>query len=377
MYSLHGLPWRKERRDSGPSPWPVDKRRGASSLGRSIERQRSTIGPVLSFMYRIKEHRFMLKHLSLCLCLLTLAACGSHQDTSTPGPAAATAPASSTARSATAAPQAATTAPAAVPAASASSPASAASAASSAQPANVTATTADSTAQQSSASNVNADAADNAPQQDNSGWVEGKNYFVISPRQPVVKPGKKINVTEVFSYGCPACDHAHIWIDKLKRSLPDDAVMTYLPAAFRPDENWVVYQRAYFAAKALGVAEKSYDAMFDAVFQSGEIGSYNQATGQLLPKSKWPDIHKIATFYTRYGIKPEQFVAVANSFATNMKMKQASDMVKSYGVQGTPTIVVDGHYRFGFSSAGGYQKGIQLAHYLIRKAASDRAASGQ
>src|SRR5580693_2494828 len=37
-------------------------------------------------------------------------------------------------------------------------------------------------------------------------WVEGRNYVLLSPVQHTqVSPGK-VEVLEVFSYGCPACN---------------------------------------------------------------------------------------------------------------------------------------------------------------------------
>ncbi|HET6586392.1 MAG TPA: thiol:disulfide interchange protein DsbA/DsbL [Oleiagrimonas sp.] len=204
---------------------------------------------------------------------------------------------------------------------------------------------------------------------DNGQWVEGKNYFVIEPQQPKVTNTDKVEVVEVFSYGCPACNQAHPIIDKLRADLPAYATMAYLPAGFRPDENWVVYQRAYYAAKALGVADKTYDAMFDATWKTGETATYDLATGRPKPRSQWPDIHDIAKFYAKYGVSPEQFVAVANSFAVNTQIKRADELVKDYAVPATPTIVIDGKYRFSFVTAGTYDKGIALAKWLIAKEA--------
>lgn len=207
---------------------------------------------------------------------------------------------------------------------------------------------------------------------DNGQWVEGENYFLIQPQQPKVTNTPKIEVVEVFSFGCPACNAAHDIVDKLKQSLPAYATMAYLPAGFRPDENWVVYQRAFYTAKALGIAEKTYDAMFDATWKTGETASYNLATGRLNPRSKWADIQDIATFYSQFGVSPEQFVAVADSFAVNTKIKRADELVKDYGVRGTPSIVINGKYRFDFSSAGSYAKGIELAQWLVAKEAAGK-----
>src|SRR4051812_12218248 len=86
-------------------------------------------------------------------------------------------------------------------------------------------------------------------------WTEGKNYFLIEPRQATSLEAGKIEVTEVFSYGCPACNAFSATADKLKASLPPNAQLTYLPASFIPTEGWPMFQRAYFAAKALNIAD--------------------------------------------------------------------------------------------------------------------------
>ncbi|HEX7339789.1 MAG TPA: thiol:disulfide interchange protein DsbA/DsbL [Rhodanobacteraceae bacterium] len=287
---------------------------------------------------------------------LALSACGSSGNA--PAPAPAPAP---QAQATTTATPAATTAPAASGStAVASSAATTPVAAPGGPVATPMLTAADKAAMLKAAKSFNP----NAP------WVEGKNYFTISPAQPRVTSTDKIEVVEVFNWGCPACNAAHPIIDKIGAGLPSYATMAYLPAGFRPDENWTLYQRAWYTAKALGLAKKSYNAMFDANWKTGETGSYNLATGQLNPRAKWPDIHTIANFYHKtYGVPAKQFVAIADSFTVNTQMKRADKLVQSYGVPGTPTIIIDGRYRFGFQSAGGYAKGAELAKWLVAKEA--------
>src|ERR1035438_4072585 len=45
-------------------------------------------------------------------------------------------------------------------------------------------------------------------------------------------PQGKVEVMEVFSYGCPACNHFVPVMRKLKQSLPANAVVNFLPAGF-------------------------------------------------------------------------------------------------------------------------------------------------
>ena len=295
----------------------------------------------------------MLKRLPiLCAALLALTACGHAGDNGTTAPATPTA--AGTAAVAPAAP--ATSAPA--PAASAA-PANAGTAAPAAA-----ATTAAATP-----------AAPAKPIVDDGKWVEGKDYFRIDPAQPKAVPTSKIEVVEVFSYACPACNAFHGAMDQIEKSLPADAVVHYLPAAFRPDENWPVYQRAFYAAEALGVRAKAHDAFFDATWKTGETATYDLNTGRPKPKAAWPTIEDIAKFYAKYGVDPKEFVAVANSFSVNTRMKQADDLVKAYGVPGTPTIVVDGKYRFSPSDVGTVQRAIELTQWLVAKEAAAGAGN--
>ena len=281
----------------------------------------------------------------LCAVLLALAAC-SHDNNS--GTAPPVAPAASSTAAVTPAP--APAASSATPAATSEAPAAAS-------------TVAPATGETTAA----APAAPTVPFVDNGKWVQGKNYFVIDPAQPTSHPGK-IEVTEVFSWGCPACNAFHSTADQIRKSLPAGAVMNFLPAAFRPDENWVVYQRAFYAAQALGLADKSYDAMFDATWKTGETATYNLKGAGLKPKDAWPTIQDIAKFYaTKFGVDPKEFVGVANSFAVNTKMKRADDLVKAYGIDGTPSMVVNGKYRYGPTTAGGYAQTIELTQWLIAK----------
>ena len=200
-------------------------------------------------------------------------------------------------------------------------------------------------------------------------WEAGKHYFLIDP--PVANTGgDKVEVTEVFSYGCPACNFAYPEIDKLRKALPPNAVMNYVPAAFNVAEDWPMFQRAYLTAKALGVADAAHDAMFDAVWKSGELAIMDKTTSR--PKQPLPGIEDTAKFYAKYGVKAEDFIATANSFTINTRIKQADAYVKASGVDQTPTLVVNGKYRLTVTSAGGWDKVGQLVQFLIRKESSGK-----
>lgn len=197
-------------------------------------------------------------------------------------------------------------------------------------------------------------------------WVEGKNYFRVEPAQPVSTPGK-IEVLDVFSYACPACNAFQPTLDKLKAALPPEAKMAYLSAAFNTSEDWPVFQRAFLAAQSLDVAEKSHDAMYDAVWGKGTLAITDKTTGHLLPKSDQPTIEDVAKFYVAYGVKPEDFLAVAKSFTVEAQIKRSDSEMLSYQVDSTPTLIVNGKYRVTPTSAGGAAQTIELVQYLVAK----------
>src|SRR5262245_43810375 len=126
-------------------------------------------------------------------------------------------------------------------------------------------------------------------------WVEGTNYYPVVPAQHTnVAPGK-IEVAEVFSYGCPYCAQSHPLIEQLRKSLPASAQMVYIPASFNPSEDWPMFQRAACTAQTLGIFDQTHGKMFDAVWKTGELAISDPKTHAL--KNPMPTIEDAAKYY--------------------------------------------------------------------------------
>jgi thiol:disulfide interchange protein DsbA len=153
--------------------------------------------------------------------------------------------------------------------------------------------------------------------------------------------------------------------ERLQASLPANAVMDYLPAAFRPDEDWPVFQRAYFAAKELGVDKRTHDALFDAIWKSGELAVFDQ--GHAACQAAGSDAHRCSPISTPRppASSRRAFIATATSFAVDVKIRQADELIRYYGISETPSIVVNGKYRLNPVSAGGYDETIELVKWLV------------
>ncbi len=197
-------------------------------------------------------------------------------------------------------------------------------------------------------------------------WTEGVNYFLIQPPRIPSVPAGKVEVTEVFSYACPACNVFQPTMHKLKQAMPANVEVDYLPAAFNTAEDWPMFQLAYITAQILGVAQQSHDAMFDAVWKGGDLSISDSATRSL--KSRMPTIEDAAKFYSQHAAVPvEKFIATSKSFSADLKVRTDDDLIAAYRVDRTPTIIVNGKYRMHVESAGGPEQLIELVKYLVAK----------
>ncbi|MFL6576490.1 MAG: thiol:disulfide interchange protein DsbA/DsbL [Povalibacter sp.] len=205
-----------------------------------------------------------------------------------------------------------------------------------------------------------------APSHADERWVEGKNYFRIQPAQPTTVPPGKVEVTEVLSYGCPACYRFLPIIEQMKKQLPPQAQLTFVHASFNAAEQWPMFQRAFYTAQQLNILDKTHEAMFKAVWgHNGEL-AVSDANNRI--KSPPPTIEDAAKFYAKTaGIDASKFLAASKSFGVDMNIRRAETFMKACQVDQTPTIIVNGKYRLQVTSAGGVNELLELVNYLVQK----------
>jgi len=195
-------------------------------------------------------------------------------------------------------------------------------------------------------------------------WIEGQHYFRVEPAQPTqVAPGK-VEVVEIFSYACPACNAYYPVMDKLKAALPKPAHLSYLPASWHPEEDWQTFQRAFFAAQSLGLVERTHGAVFDAIWKTGELAIMDPVSKR--PKTMMPTIIDVAKFYARTtNVKAAAFVDAAHNFSVDTRMREADAQIRAYQPDGTPTVIIDGRYRLTPQTAGGEEPFVHLVTWLV------------
>ena len=198
-------------------------------------------------------------------------------------------------------------------------------------------------------------------------WTEGTHYIVVDQPQPTTVPKGKVEVMEVFSYACPFCNQFQPVIHKLERSLPPNAQMVFLPASFKPDEDWPMFQQAYYAAQSLGIADRTHQAMFDAVWKTGQLAIADPTTNRL--KNPLPSLEDAAHSYSQLtGVSQQEFLAAAHSFGVQVKMREADRQIMAMKIPGTPCLVVDGKYEILMDSLSSPDDVVPLVRFLVAKA---------
>lgn len=181
----------------------------------------------------------------------------------------------------------------------------------------------------------------------------GKQYVELSKPVQVAKPGK-IEVVELFWYGCPHCYQFESTINPWVEKLPEDVNFVRIPAMF--GGLWNLHGQMYITLDAMQVEPKVHTAVFEAIHQQ---------------KKKLATPEEMAEFLAGQGVDQAKFLSTYNSFAVKGLVEKAKKLAAAYQISGVPTMVVNGKYRFDISSSGGPQQALQVADQLISK---ERAA---
>jgi thiol:disulfide interchange protein DsbA len=181
----------------------------------------------------------------------------------------------------------------------------------------------------------------------------GKQYVELSSAVPVSEPGK-IEVVEMFWYGCPHCYAFEPTINPWAEKLPADVHFVRIPAMFGGP--WDAHGQLFLTLQSMGVENKVHSAVFNAIQKEHK-------------KLTTPD--EMAEFVATQGVDKDKFLATFNSFAIKGQIVAAKELAKKYEITGVPTLIVNGKYRFDLGSAGGPEQTLQVADQLIAK---ERAA---
>jgi protein dithiol oxidoreductase (disulfide-forming) len=199
--------------------------------------------------------------------------------------------------------------------------------------------------------------ADTAPPADNSRFVAGQHYTVLNPAQPTnVAPGK-VEVVDVFWYGCGGCYVMFPYMEAWKESKPEAAEYVQLPAVLNP--GWQPHARLYFATKALGIEDKTHAAIFREYHQNRNPLNTTELMVEFLGR------FDVSADDARDLLTPGS----PGAFSLEAFLRDAEVRARRYQLRFVPAFVVNGKYVFGVDQAGGPEAVPELINHLVAQEA--------
>lgn len=159
--------------------------------------------------------------------------------------------------------------------------------------------------------------------------VAGRDYEEIAGGAPYRPLDGKVEVVEVFAYWCPHCADFQPRVEAWARTLPPTVRFEYVPAAFQLDD---ALARGFFAAQAAGALARTHAATYHAIHEA-----------QALPRNA--TIGEVSAFYGTLGLDPARTQAAMTGFQVGAQMQRAREFEIRSGVEGTPTLIINGRYR--------------------------------
>jgi thiol:disulfide interchange protein DsbA len=185
--------------------------------------------------------------------------------------------------------------------------------------------------------------------------VEGKEYVRLKNPQPV-ETGKKIEVIEFFSYGCPHCSDLEPILQAWMQKLPPDVQFRRVPVMFQ--QRWEALAKIYYTLDAMGDETRLSPEVFKAVHVNGVPLYQDKAFFD------WAASH---------GLDRTRVAEVYGSFAVSSKFNRAKALAQAYNIQSVPTIVVDGKYLTASDRVGTHAAMPPVLDVLVAKARAERA----
>ena len=184
---------------------------------------------------------------------------------------------------------------------------------------------------------------------------EGNQYLRLKNPQPV-ESGKKIEVIEFFSYGCPHCGDLEPILQGWFKTMPADVQFRRVPVMYQ--DRWVPLARIYYTLEALGEEARLSPEVFTAV-HAGGLSLWQEKTFFDWAASNGIDRKKVEDMYNSFGIAG--------------KVNRARAIAQTYQIQSVPTIVVDG--KFVSNKVSSHRAMPAVIDALVAKARAERPKS--
>jgi thiol:disulfide interchange protein DsbA len=158
--------------------------------------------------------------------------------------------------------------------------------------------------------------------------VEGIHYLALAKAVPTDSAADKIEVREIFWYGCPQCATLEPMMTDWRDGVTGDLVFVRMPAVW--NDLMGLHARIYYTGRALNAEDRINQAAFRAVQeQQNPLRTEEQ----------------IKVFFLNNGVTAEAFENAWNSEAVTAAVQQARLRTADYGIDKLPSIIMNGRYK--------------------------------
>jgi thiol:disulfide interchange protein DsbA len=186
-------------------------------------------------------------------------------------------------------------------------------------------------------------------------WEAGTNYTVLAyPQATSVAPGK-VEVSEVFWYGCGHCYALDPALEDWKKKKASYVEFVRIPVIWGPTH--VQHARLYYTLQVLGRGDL-HPAVFDAIHRDG-----NMLAAETDEQARAMHL----AFLKQHGVTEKQFKAAYDSPQVLNDVRLAQKMTGRYEVASVPVVIVNGTYLTSVSQAGGTEQLLVLINDLAAR----------
>lgn len=188
------------------------------------------------------------------------------------------------------------------------------------------------------------------------------NEFVQTAKTIKTDDPAKIEVMEIFWYGCGHCHTLEPILAAWVKKLPQDVYFKRVPGV--PNPNWAPAGKAFYALETLHLTEKLHTQLFDAIHKERSVNPTVEA--------------QLIDWITKKGGQDRKKVEEAfNSFSNNNNMVRAMNTFRDSGATGVPALIIDGRYLTSSTMAGGNQAVLQTADYIIENVRKEKSGGAK
>jgi thiol:disulfide interchange protein DsbA len=185
----------------------------------------------------------------------------------------------------------------------------------------------------------------------------GKDFDKTAQVIPTDTPSK-IEVTEIFWYGCIHCYHMDPILDAWVKKLPADVVFKRMPGL--PQPAWAPMAKAFYAMEDLKLSAKLHTALFDAINKEKSLNPTDEVAA-------------IDWMTKKSGLDKKKVEESFKSFSMNNKLNRAAQTFRASGATGVPSFIIDGQFITSSTMAGGNEEALKTAEYIIANIRADKA----